>query len=100
VAVTPQQPTPQQVVVQQAARPARTRVRDVIAGIVACMGLLALVAIVAIAILSLPGTDKGTNIVAIATAALGVIGPIIGAYFGIRSAANAVQTVQGGPGGP
>ena len=45
--------------------PAPTRVRDVIAGIVACMGLLALVVVVAIAILSLPGADKGANIVAI-----------------------------------
>ena len=61
------------------------------------MGLLALVVVVAIAILSLPGADKGANIVAISSSALGVIGPIVGAYFGIRSAANAIQQVQGGP---
>lgn len=71
-----------------------TRIRDIVAGLVACMGLLTLLGIVAIAVLSLPGTDKGPNIVAIASSALGVIGPIVGAYFGIRSAANAIDKVQ------
>jgi hypothetical protein len=65
----------------------RTRIRDVVGGIVACMG------IVAIAIISLPGPDKGPNIVAISSAALGVIGPIVGAYFGIRSASSAMDKV-------
>jgi hypothetical protein len=72
----------------------RTKVRDVVAGIVACMGLATLIGVVAIAVLSLPDADKGPNIVAIATAALGVIGPIVGAYFGVRSAANAIEKVK------
>ena len=71
----------------------RTRIRDIVGGIVACMGLVALVGIVAIAIISLPGPDKGPNIVAISSAALGVIGPIVGAYFGIRSASSAMDKV-------
>jgi hypothetical protein len=74
-----------------------TRLRDVVAGVVACMGLLTLFAIVAIAVLSLPDGDKGPNIVAIASTAIGVIGPIVGAYFGVRSASNAVSKVQGSP---
>ena len=64
------------------------------AGIVACMGLLTLTGVVAIAVFSLPGADKGPNIVAISSSALGVIGPIVGAYFGIRSAANAIDKVK------
>ena len=72
-----------------------TRVRDIVGGIVACMGLLTLFGIVTVAVLSLPSSDeKGPNIVAIASSALGVIGPIVGAYFGIRSAANAIDRVQ------
>jgi hypothetical protein len=59
------------------------------------MGLLTVLGVVAIAVLSLPGdTSKGPNIVAIATAAFGVIAPIVGAYFGIRSAANAIDKVM------
>jgi hypothetical protein len=65
-----------------------------LAGIVACMGLLTLLGVAGIAIFSLPAADKGANIVAISSSALGVIGPIVGAYFGIRSASNAIDKVQ------
>jgi hypothetical protein len=58
------------------------------------MGLLTLAGVVAIAIFSLPDADKGPNIVAISSSALGVIGPIVGAYFGIRSAGSAIDKVR------
>jgi hypothetical protein len=76
------------------AEPPPTRVRDVVAGIVAIAGLAALVAVAGIAIFELPSAEKGPNVVAITSTALGVIGPIVGAYFGIRSAANAIEQVK------
>jgi hypothetical protein len=71
-----------------------TRVRDIVGGIVAIVGLLTLLGIVGIAVFRLPGAEKGPNIVAICSSAFGVIGPIVGAYFGIRSASNAIEQVQ------
>jgi hypothetical protein len=65
--------------------------------IVASVALVALVAIVLVAILSLPagsgttGAEKGASIVAIATASFGVVGGIIGAFLGIKSATNALE---------
>jgi hypothetical protein len=72
-----------------------TRVRDIVAGIVAIAGLLTLLGIVGLAVFKLPGTDKGPNIVAISSAAFGVIGSIVGAYFGIRAAGKGVDRVSG-----
>jgi hypothetical protein len=63
--------------------------------VVACAGLASVVAIVFIAVTELPDDEKGPNIVAIASTALGVVSPIVGAYFGIRSASHAVDQVQG-----
>jgi amino acid transporter len=85
---------PEPVVTSQQAQPPPTRVRDIVAGIVAIAGLAALVAIAAVAIFSLPSGEKGANVVAISSSALGVIGPIVGAYFGVRSAANAIEQVK------
>ena len=76
------------------ARSPRTRVRDIVGGIVAIAGLLTLLGIVGLAVFKLPGAEKGPNIVAISSSAFGVIGSIVGAYFGIRSASNAVDQVQ------
>lgn len=73
----------------------RTRLRDVIGGVVACAGLLTLFGVALVAISALPtGSGKGPNVVAISSTAMGVIGPIVGAYFGIRSAANAIDKVK------
>jgi hypothetical protein len=71
--------------------------KEVAGAIVAAVGLFALVAIVLIAIVSLPDDGKSSNVVAIASSAFGVIGAIVGAYFGIRAAKSAVD--QGGPNG-
>jgi amino acid transporter len=68
--------------------------KEVAGALVAAIGLAALVAIVLIAILSLPGDGKPQNIVAIASSAFGVIGAVVGAYFGIRTAKNAVDQVR------
>jgi hypothetical protein len=60
--------------------------------IVAGIGLLVLFGIVAIAILTLPNGDtQAQNIIAIASSAFGVIGTIVGAYFGVRAANRAVD---------
>lgn len=74
----------------------RTRLREVVGFYVTAVGLAALVFVVWFAIHSLPAAQKGQNIVALATSAFGVIGAIVGAYFGIRTASNAVE--QLGPG--
>jgi Na+/glutamate symporter len=71
-----------------------TRVREMGGAIVAGIGLIALVLVVAIALLTLPEDQRGANIVAIASSGFGVIGAIVGAYFGVRSANQAVQTVK------
>ena len=72
----------------------KTRVRDVVGGIVACVGLAALATVAGFAIFELPSAQKGANVVAIASPAFGVIGSIVGAYFGIRSAGKAVEQIR------
>jgi len=66
---------------------------DAMAGvIVAGFGLAALFGIMAFALSELPnGSSRGQNIVALSTAAFGVIGAIVGAYFGVRAANRAVN---------
>jgi len=62
--------------------------------LVVAVGLFVLLGIVAIAITSLPGgSQKAQNVVAISTSAFGVIGAIVGAYFGVRAAGSAVEQV-------
>jgi hypothetical protein len=62
---------------------------------VAAVGLLVLLGIMILAILEMPnGSSKGTNIVALATAAFGVIGAVVGAYFGVRAANRAVKQMS------
>lgn len=61
---------------------------------VAGIALVALVGIVAIAVLTLPDDQKGQNIIAIASASFGVIGAIVGAYFGVSSANRAAEIVR------
>lgn len=61
---------------------------------VASVGLVALVLIVFIAIAALPASGKAQNVVAISTSAFGVIGAVVGAYFGIRTAKNAVDQIE------
>jgi uncharacterized protein YacL len=74
--------------------PSSGRVTGVSGMIVASVGLVVLLAIVAIAILSLPdGDQKAQNVVAIATSGFGVIGAVVGAYFGVRAAGKAVDQV-------
>jgi hypothetical protein len=66
---------------------------DKMAGvIVAVAGLIVLGFILTVAIGELPtGNDRGANIVALASAGFGVIGAIVGAYFGVRAANRAVN---------
>jgi hypothetical protein len=60
--------------------------------IVAAIGLLVLFGVVAVAILTLPdGDTKSQNVIALASSAFGVIGTIVGAYFGVRAANRAVD---------
>jgi hypothetical protein len=61
--------------------------------LVAAIALLALVAVVAVAIFQLPDDQKGQNIIAIASASFGVIGAIVGGYFGVSSANRAAEIV-------
>jgi hypothetical protein len=64
--------------------------------IVAGIGLLVLFGIVAMAILTLPeGETKAQNVIAVASSAFGVIGTIVGAYFGVRAANRAVDKMHG-----
>ena len=71
----------------------RTRGRAVHGVWVAGLALAALVGVVAIAVLTLPDDQKGQNIIAIATASFGVIGAIVGGYFGVSSANRAAEIV-------
>jgi hypothetical protein len=66
---------------------------DKMAGvIVAVAGLIVLGLILAVAIGELPtDNDRGANIVALTSAGFGVIGAIVGAYFGVRAANRAVN---------
>jgi hypothetical protein len=60
--------------------------------IVAGIGLFVLFGVVAMAILTLPDDDtKAQNVIAVASSAFGVIGTIVGAYFGVRAANRAVD---------
>jgi uncharacterized membrane protein len=64
--------------------------------IVAGIGLFVLFGVVAIAILTLPDDEaKAQNVIAVASSAFGVIGTIVGAYFGVRAANRAVDRVHG-----
>jgi Na+/phosphate symporter len=63
--------------------------------IVAGLGLLVLFGVVAIALLTLPENEtKSQNVIAVASSAFGVIGTIVGAYFGVRAANRAVDKMQ------
>lgn len=63
--------------------------------IVAVAGLLVLLLIMVVAIVELPaGEQKGTNIVALASAGFGVIGAVVGAFFGVRAANRAVNKMS------
>jgi hypothetical protein len=65
--------------------------------LVASTALIALVVVVLIAIISLPDSpakaaaQKGPSIVAIGTAAFGVVGAVVGAFFGVKSASHALD---------
>lgn len=61
--------------------------------VVVAAGLLVLVtiAIVAIAVL-----DEGSDVVAVATSAFGVIGTVVGAYFGLKIGTDGTQTAMDG----
>jgi len=63
--------------------------------IVAGLGLVVLFGVVAVAILTLPDdSTKSQNVIAVATSAFGVIGTIVGAYFGVRAANRAVDKMK------
>jgi hypothetical protein len=73
----------------------QTRVREVVGMLVAVAGLVALVLVVLVAILKLPANNsKGQNIVAISTSAFGVIGAVVGTFFGVRTANKAVEKLR------
>jgi hypothetical protein len=64
--------------------------------IVAGFGLTVLFGIVAIAVITLPdGQTKAQNVIAVSSSAFGVIGTIVGAYFGVRAANRAVDRAHG-----
>lgn len=64
--------------------------------IVAGLGLAVLFGIVAMAVLTLPdGETKSQNVIAVSSSAFGVIGTIVGAYFGVRAANRAVDRAHG-----
>jgi len=61
----------------------------IIGGLVALgVGLLALIIVVVVALLVKPDTTGGS----IATAAIGVIGSIVGAYFGVKIGSDGTQS--------
>ncbi len=64
--------------------------KEVAGAVVAGLALVALVLVVLIAITALPDSQISQNIVAIASSAFGVIGAIVGGYFGIKTAKNAL----------
>jgi uncharacterized membrane protein len=61
--------------------------------IVVVFALLVLLGIVYIALQELPDDNKSQNIVALSSSAFGVIGAVVGAYFGVRAAGNAMEKV-------
>ena len=65
-----------------------------IAGLLAVIaGLLSLMAVSVAAIVSLPSGD-GQNVVAVTTGSFGVIGTVVGAYFGVKLGADGRQAAQ------
>ena len=65
--------------------------------LVAGIGLFVLLVIMGFALTQLPtDASQGQNIVALATSAFGVIGAIVGAYFGVRAANRAVDKIKRG----
>jgi uncharacterized membrane protein len=63
--------------------------------IVASLGLLVLFGVVAVAITTLPDDEtKAQNVVALASTAFGLVGTIVGAYFGVRAANRAVDKMH------
>ena len=74
---------------------------DALSGVfVAGIGLLVLLGIMAFALTELPrDSSQGQNIVALATSAFGVLGAIVGAYFGVRAANRAVDKIKASGGG-
>lgn len=60
--------------------------------IVAGLGLVVLFGVVAFAVVALPeSSTKSENVIALSSSAFGVIGTIVGAYFGVRAANRAVD---------
>lgn len=68
--------------------------RGAFSALVSLGALVAVVLIVVIVVTALPAAQKGQNVIAIATAGFGVIGAIVGAYFGVSSANRAAELVQ------
>jgi uncharacterized membrane protein YfcA len=62
--------------------------------VVVIIALAVLLAIVIVAIYALPAGQKAQNVVTVTTAAFGVIGTLVGAYFGIRAANKAVEQMS------
>src|SRR3979409_2211276 len=65
-----------------------------IAGLLAVVaGLLSLMAVSVAAIIVLP-SGNGQNVVAVATGSFGVIGTVVGAYFGVKLGADGRQAAN------
>ena len=65
-----------------------------IAGLLAvAAGLLSLIAVSVAAIVALP-SGNGQNVVAVTTGSFGVIGTVVGAYFGVKLGADGPQAAQ------
>ena len=63
--------------------------------VVAIAGLVALALIVVIGYTELPeGANKGGQVVALSSAGFGVIGAIVGAYFGVNASQAAATNAQ------
>ena len=76
--------------------PAHERHADLasIAGLLAVVaGLLSLMAVSVAAIIVLP-SGNGQNVVAVATGSFGVIGTVVGAYFGVKLGADGRQAAN------
>ncbi len=61
---------------------------------VAILALAAVVGIVVIVVVSLPSAQKSQNIMGIASAGFGVVGAIVGGYFGVTAANRAAEIVH------
>jgi hypothetical protein len=65
-----------------------------IAGLLAVVaGLLSLIAVSVAAIFALP-SGNGQNVVAVTTGSFGVIGTVVGAYFGVKLGVDGRQAAQ------